>query len=402
MSLPNFIIDGLENLKDLTDVKVQVIKINPFASQTFSAAGTRDVTFRLPRDGVLVGMQSHLYFQAKPTSVDSNADAQFMANIASMFDNQRVEVGSTEIVNEQEWGWWKTLEFDAKASSTDRACAQAYNMNVIEHSASGAFTKFSLPLASKWWDNESFFAKPLPLYKMDQIQLTYTLNNTLAEYTTATTSVSAVDLQNVELELTIVDSPSLRKAFDRDIVREFTTQYHHYSLLTNGASQLTVNVPSAVQNLKGLAMLQRATATATDPNWRTGQAEENYKYSKALVLNTLTKFSTTIDGKQYPQKEIDGTNSVELITNLTRYWGLDNLGAWFDSSTVISPYGKGYYCVNYAADPHGVSGISTVSKSGNIVVNASLTAAQDTDIDIFVKYSKFLKIGKDGSVSVTK
>lgn len=401
MAIPSYIVEGVESLKDYTDIKVQVIKINPFASQTFSASGTRDVVFRLPRDGVLVGAQSHLYFQGQPTSSDSNATAHFMTNIASVFDNFRVEVGSTEVVNENEWGWIKTLEFDAKAVTTDRASANAYNQNITEHSSSGAYVKFGLPLSSRW-DNESFFAKPLPLYKMDQIQLTYTINNTISEYTSATTSVSAVDLKNVELELTIVDSPTLRKVFEKDIVREFTTWYHHYALLTNAATQLTVNIPAAVQNLKGLAMIQRPTSVATTANWRFGQTEVAHKYDQSFVLNSLTKFSATVDGKQYPQKEIDGTNAVELITNLSRFWGTDVLGSWYDSGTVATTYSKGYYCINFAADQSGVSGISMVSKSGNIVLNASLTAAQDTDIDTFIKYSKFVKIGKDGTLSVTK
>lgn len=404
MSLPNYVIESLEGLKDYTDIKVKTVKILPFGNSTFSSAGNRDIQFKLPRDAILVGNQSFMYFQAQPTSSDSNATAAFMNNIATVFDQYKVEIGSTEVVNEQEYGFWKAMEFAAKAGATDLTSATTSIMNVPDSSVSGAYTKFALPLASKW-DNMNFFNKALPLYKMDQITLTYYLNNTISEFTSATTGVSAVDIKNVELELTLIDSPKLRAALDRDLVRTFDTQYHFYSLLTSGATQLSVNIPSSVQNLKGLAFVQRPSTVATTGNWRFGQAQQKYKYTYSYALNNLKTFSTVIDGVQYPIKQIDlNTTNTEIATNLQRFWGNPDgtLGYWFDSHTFDDTYSKGYLAINFAADPNGVSGQSLVSKSGNIIVQASLTAAANTDCDFFLRYSKFYVIKKDGSFSVTK
>ena len=399
-NVPQFVKDSLAPFRDMTDLQIKVLKINPFGAQTFSASGTRDITFKLPRDHFLVGSRSYFYFKAEPDG-DAAGDDEFMSDIHTIFDNFRVEIGSQEVMNESEYGWFKSLEFDAYASGTDRNCASSTVMNIPDNSTSGTAKKFRIPLASKW-DNKGFFKDVLPLYKMDQMTLEWRINNTLAEYTTATTAVTSVDLTNCELELYMIDSPTLRKLFETDIVKNFTTQYHYHGTLSNGATQLSVNIPASMQNLRGLAMLMRNSADPTDPNWETGTALENYKYTHAFVLNALTKFSVSIDGKQYPDKEIDGSDGTELVSNLERYWQVDRLGDWFDADTLTATDGKGYYSISFSGTEEGVTGLSLVSKSGTVVVNANLTAGVATDLDFFLRYDKFYKIGKNGEFSITK
>jgi hypothetical protein len=200
----------------------------------------------------------------------------------------------------------------------------------------------------------------------------------------------------------MIYSPTLRKLFDTDIVKSFTTQYHYHATLASGATQLSVNIPASMQNLRGLALLQRNSADPTDPNWETGTALENYKYTQAFVLNSLTKFSVSIDGKQYPDKEIDGSDGTELVSNLERYWNVDRLGDWFDADTLDASDSKGYYAISFSGTEEGVTGLSLVSKSGTVVVNANLTAGVNTDLDFFLRYDKFFKISKNGDFSVTK
>jgi hypothetical protein len=400
--MPNYVADGLIPLKDMSDLKYYTVKIQPFNGQTFSASGTRDIIFKLPREAMLVGSKSQFYFQAQV----GGSNAAFLSDVHSVFDNMKVEVGNTEIINEQEYGWWKSLETVAKATSTDLTSASTSIMNIPATGIQAGYKKFAVPLASKW-DSSTFFSQVLPTYKMDTVTLTYTINNTLSEFTVAQSAATSVDVKNCELELVFVDSPRLRAAFDKDIVREITTTYHHYSLLPNGSTALSINIPAAVQNLRGLALLQRDKTCATSANFRYGQTNQYQKYTRAFVTNALSKFSVTIDGIQYPKgKEVDGTDGVELVTNLSKFWqSQDNiLGAWFDADTFLSSNSKGYYTLNFAGSDvkDGVSGMSLLSKAGNIIVNATLTAAQDTDCDTFITYSKFIAIKKDGSVAVTK
>lgn len=402
MSLPKYLHKGVEMMKDHTALNMKVIKINPFGAQTFSASGTRDITFKLPRNGVLVGTKSHFYFKAEADG-DAAADDEFMSDIHTVFDNFRVEVGSQEIINEQEYGWWRNMEFYAHASDSDLSSASSTVMNIPDNSTSGTAKKYRIPLASKW-NRNGLFSAPLPLYKLDQVTLEWRINNSLAEYTTATTAVTSVDITDCMLELYIVDGPEIRRMFDQDIVREFETFFYYHSTLPNAATQLSVNIPCSVQNLKGLSMIQRYSVDPIDPNWETGTALENNKYSQSFVTNSLTKFSVSIDGVTYPDsKPIDGTNSVEMVSNLERFWNVDRLGGWFDDDTLDTTDSKGYYALSFnPADDDGVSGVSLVNKSGTIVALADLTAAAATDVDFFLKYSKFIKIDKSGAISVTK
>jgi hypothetical protein len=403
MGVPKFIESSLLGLKDFSGIKVMNRKIVPFGAQTFSTSGTRDITFKVGRESILVPSRSYYYFQMKVDG-DAASDDSVMDNIHCIFDQLRVEIGSIEVFSENEHGWSKTLEFDAYASSTDRESVSSTVQGIPARTDnSGAFKKYRIPLSSIW-NRNGFFKDVLPLYKLDQMTITWTLNNNLVEFTTATTAVTSLDVQNCELELYLIDSPELRSVFDRDIVRSFDTFYHYHATLPSGATQLTVNVPSAVQNLRGLAMLQRYSADVIDPDWETGGVLATQKYNHSLVLNSLSKFSVSIDGKQFPEKPIDGTNNIELVANLERFWGVADtkLGAWFDNDTLDDTDSKGYYAVAFSATDEGVSGMSLVSKSGTVVVNADLNVVANTDVDIFLKYSKFYKIAKDGSFSTTR
>jgi hypothetical protein len=399
-SVPSYISKSLENVRDETNVRVKTVKINPFGAQEFSASGTRNPQWKLPRDGHLVGQESYLYIQVKPDG-DSASDDKIMEDIHTIFDRLRILIGTQEIVNEEEYGWFKNLEFNAYASSTDIVSSSSTVMNIPDSSTSGAFKKYRIPLSSIF-NKHGFFKDIQPLWKLDQVTLEWQINNTLAEFTTASTAVTSLDIVNCQLELYIVDSPVIRKLFDRDLVRSFKTHYHYHATLPSGATRLDVSIPSSFQNLRGIAMIMRNSVDVTDPDWETGTAIATQKYSHSFQLNNLKNFSVKIDGKPYPEEPIDGTNGVELVSNLERFWNVDNLGAWFDNDTLVNADSKGYYALSFDASDEGVSGMSMTSKSGTIVVNATFSSAlsANTDVDFFLVYDKFYVIKKDGAFSV--
>jgi hypothetical protein len=401
MSVPSYIKDSLIPFKDFTDLKVSVVKINPFGNSTFSSAGQNEIQFKLPRFGVLVPNKSKFYFEAKVDG-DSASDDQLMSDAHTIFDRHIVEVGNMEVDRQEEYGWWKSLEFDAKASSADRTSVSSTIMGVPAKSASGSFKKYCLPLASKW-DNKGFFKDPLPLFHMDQMTLKWFINQSLAEFTTASTAVTTLDIQNAVLECYIVDSPTIRKLFQSgDLIREFQSQYHYQAKLPSGVTSFNINVPASYQNIRGLAVLQRDSVDPVDPDWETGTALATYKYTNAFQLNGLSKFSVSVDGIQFPDREVDLTDYVELIPNVERFWGVDRMGDWFDS--IDATDGKNYMALSFAGAEDGVNGLNMQSKSGTIIVNGTFSSgiSASTDLDIFIVYNRFYKIGKSGEISVTK
>ena len=357
--------------------------------------------FKLPRYGVLVGTKSKFYFEAKVDG-DSASDDQLMSDAHTIFDRAIVEVGNVEAVREEEFGWFKSLEFDAKASASDRSSVSSTIMGIPAQSASGSFKKYCLPLSSKW-DNKGFFKDPLPLFHMDQLTLKYFMNRTLAEFTTATTAVTTCDIQNAVLECYIVDSPSIRKLFQSaDLIREFQTHYWYQAKLPSGVTSFNINVPASFQNIRGVAVLQRDSIDPVDPNWATGTALATYKYTNAFQLNGLNKFSASIDGIQYPEKEVDLTDYVELVPNVERYWEVEKLGDFWDS--IDATDGKNYMALSFSGASDGVNGLNMQSKSGTIILNGTFSSgiSAATDVDVFITYNRFYKVGKDGSFSVTK
>jgi hypothetical protein len=165
MSLPTSLLDSVTSFKDYSDLELEIIKINPHGNSTFSASGTNEIVFRLPTGpgaGVLIGEKSLKYFDAKADG-DSASDDRFASHIGTLFDRQVVVIGNTELVREEEYGWFRSLEFDAKASSSDRVSVSSSIMGVPSLSASGTFKKYGLPLSSKWNDR-GFFKDPIPLF----------------------------------------------------------------------------------------------------------------------------------------------------------------------------------------------------------------------------------------------
>lgn len=403
--LPEFIKNSIQPLKDYSEIKSYTLKIQPQGNTSFSPSGTREIKFLLPKSGILLGEKSRFYLRVKVDG-DSASDDKLMSNIHSIFEERRIRVGSTDLIQENEYGFFKTLQHDALMSDTDLNNMNTSIMNIPNNIASGTFKKYSIPLASKFTPND-FFSDLLPLYKMETIELEYVLNSSLAKFTTATTAVQTLDVQNCELELHIIDSENLRKILNNvDITRSISTHFHYRNVLPSGASSASVNVPANYRNIRSVLMVPRLSADVIDPNWETGNtALETYKYSHAVALSGLSKYHLVIDGEQVPKQEIDTTNNVELIENLTKAWNLNRLGGWFDSSdTYTTSDGKIYISVPLSVLSDGVNGLNTRNKSNNIIWNGTFSSATGSqlDQDFFILYDKFISINKQGLLTVVK
>lgn len=407
MSIPQYVLDSIKPFKDFSDLKLSIVKINPFGNTQFDFSGNNEIIFKLPRTGLLIGTESKLYASVKVDGDAASNDA-IMSDVHTVFDRHVVEIGNQEVLREEQFGWFRSLEFDAKSSSSDRNSVSSTIMNIppAEGTASGLYKKFCIPLASKW-NNRGFFSTPKPLFNTDQFTLRYFINRNLAQYTTATTAATSLDVKDCFIECYILDSPQIRKLYQStDIVDTFDTIYHYNAKVQSGSTSISTNIPVTYQNLRSLMMLQRESADVIDPNWETGTASlAYYKYTHALQLNSISKFNVDIDGRAVLDKDMElYPDYTELPTNLARAWNLDRLGDWHDQSTLDPTDGKGYIAVGFSPSLEGVSGQNLQNKSGSIVVRSNFNSAlsANCDFDYFLMYSKYYKIGKDGSFSITK
>lgn len=407
MSIPQYVLDSIKPFKDFSDLKLIVVKVNPFGNTQFTFDGNNEIIFKLPRNGVIVGTESRVFFSVKVDG-DSASDDALMSDVHSVFDRHIAEIGNQEIYREEQYGFFKTLEFDAKASSSDRNSVSSTIMGIPSDagSASGTYKKYAIPLASKW-DNRNFWSKPKPLFNCDQYTLRYFINRSLAQYTTATTAVTSLDIKDCFLECYIIDSPQLRKLYSTtDIVDTFDTFYHYNAKVSSGSTSVSTNIPTTYQNLRSLLMVMRESGDVIDPNWATGTATlEFYKYSHALQLNAINKFNVDIDGKPVLDKDMElYPNYTELPPNLARAWGVDRLGDWHDADTLDPTDGKGYIGIGFSPSFEGVSGQNLQNKSGSIVIRSDFNSGlgANNDFDYFLIYSKYYKLGKNGDFSITK
>jgi hypothetical protein len=163
---------------------------------------------------------------------------------------------------------------------------------------------------------------------------------------------------------------------------------------------MNFSIPFKAKNLKAIFMVMRDSIDPIDPNWETGTSLATLKYSNAFQLNNISTFQVRINGKAVLDQEMKLNDYTELVPHLTRAWGLDRLGDWHNS--IDATDGKNYIGLTFAPFTEGVSGRNLEKTDGNIVVEAGFSSglSANTDVDFFLVYSKFVKWGKDGNVSV--
>jgi hypothetical protein len=388
------------NFVDNSTVKVSTLQIEPYGAQQFSSSGNNELIVKLPTDKIIDTHKSYLYFDVKVTG----SNGEMMDFSWSCFDNHRAEIGSTEVFNLQEYGFKRSLDFVAKASSTELSSVSTTVDNYPNQVAGNAYVRIRLPLGHKHFNDFWSSLRYLPLYKLNQITAYWRLNPTLSEYTVSTAATATlVEIQNVRLEAHLIDSPVLRKIFDKDIVKNYRSWGHYETQLQNGATSVSLNIPISAQNLRGQAFVQRTTSAVNDGTNLDGTALENMKYTKQFRLNGVTKYQVFIDGVPLPTAR-GITSTRELISNLEQYHNVERLGDFYSSDVISGTEGQisGYYGVNFAPDNNSVSGMNLVNKTGTIVVELQGSVGATTTANIFTDFDQFIKITKNGDISITK
>lgn len=407
-SLTDIVDNSRMQLKDDTDVKVSVVKVQPFGNNSFSVAGNREVQFKLPRSMIMIPSKSYLQFKVKVDG-DAASNDTLQQDVHTVFDRFRLEIGSLEVFNEIQYGRFRALEQAMKMSLTDRASVEAALMNIPNSAPSGTEKKYKVPLCSKWNDVDFFSTLSMvPLFKLDTLTLTWTINPNIAQFTSAQTAATTFELVSPELVLFMVDSNKMRTQFDTDVIKSFETFNYYHSSVGSNVTSVSVNIPVNQQNVRGVLAQFHDSTTLNDPNYDwSGSNIGTYstiKYLSGGLANGIQKYSVQIDGVNYPIRDVDTTNQVEVVDQMLRYWDVNRTGGFYTSSNVSASSNSAiYYPVSFHLSDESVNGISMTNKSGTIVFNATGSGTTAvSDLDFFTRYTKFVRIDSAGNVSVTQ
>jgi hypothetical protein len=400
--LPSVVGTSLTPLVDATWTQSKITKIDPFGNTTFTPTGTKSIVFKIPRDNFINTLNSFIQF-------DVVCDGVLLENAWSIFSQLIIKVGSVEVENLQNVGWYKSLEDVANVKeSGERTGIQRYLQNIPTHYAKTTTTRFRIPLASPY--GKDFLSKfsLIPAYKLDQITFELVLNGNLNEYTGD--SATSVSVSNAVLELQYVDGVALREAYAKDLAFNFESFLWYHSSLPSGSTQINLNVPISCQNLRGVALIQRKSADVSSGAY--GGAGSNgdsnvypHKYTGSFETNYLNNFQAVLDGKVYPERPISNAgNNLEFVNHLSRFWSTGNstLGCFYDSNTILNTKSKLYSAINFATDPNFVTGVSMNARSGSVILTGNVACSNNCDLDVLAKYDKFVRIGADGSINLTK
>jgi hypothetical protein len=407
-SLASIVENSKMQFKDDTDVKVSVIKIQPFGNSSFSVSGNREVQFKLPRNAIMIPSKSYLQFSVNVDG-DAASNDTLQEDIHTVFDRFRLEVGSLEVFNEIQWGQFRALEQAVKMGTTDRSSLEAALMNIPDTVVSATNKKFRVPLCSKWNDVDFFSTfSMVPLFKLDTMTLTWTINPNITNFTSAQTAATSFQVLNPELVLFVVDSNKMRAQFDADMIKSFDTFNYYHSSVGSNVTNISVNIPVNQQNVRGVAAIMRDATTLNSGNYNwTGSNIGPYstkKYLTGNLANGIQKYSVQIDGTNFPIRDVDTTNQVEVVDQIAKYWDINTLGSFYTASNMAASSNAAiYYPVSFHLSDESVSGQSMTNKSGTIIFNATSSGTNAvSDLDFFTRYTKFVRLDSAGNISVTQ
>lgn len=372
--------------------------VTPFTGAALSNTGTDVVTFKLPRQDILVGQDIVLNFKAEADG-DGGSDDVFMSNIACVWKGMRVRIDGTEVQNVSEVGHLQCIDDNLNWPSSYRTSWGAICQGVPAVASSGTALRYGMRLL-----RGNVLSNLIPCYKIGQIELELTLNQSLAQYTDATTAVTEVDITNMSLRCPFLKSPELIAEFDKgDVTVKFTDYDHHRDTsLLSGATSHTVIISTSHSSLDGVLLVMRNTADVNDPDWG------GEKYEACNMTNALSRLSFTIDGVQYPAREIDCSQQAELYEYLLEYSGHRQnesyqAGSFFNGAYDTAADGQFVIAMPFNAllgASSKLSGVNTTARTGQLEVRMSaMSASANTQIDAWTRYSRTLTFAKDGGVS---
>jgi len=322
----------------------------------------------------------------------------FMSNIRCIWRSLRVQVGSEDIQYVNQVGHLACIRDNLYMKAEERTSHAVISQGIPALASSGTAVMYGHHLL-----RGGFLDNLIPLYKIPQVEVIFELNQTLAEYTDATTAVTEVDITVAQLTLPLIRSAELKSKLDSGDYQISFTDFDLFedTSMLSGASSHTLVVPASHKSITGLLLQMRNVADINDPNWG------GEKYEACSLFNALSKLHFTIDGEQVPKESIDATNGVQLYDYLVEYCGgADQVGNFFNGAYDTAADGQFTLAMPFAGAPFdrdAVSGTDLNSKTGQLIIEFSaLTVSANTHIRGWVRYQRVVQFGQNGSVVVSK
>lgn len=394
MSLPRHYKVADAQVRNFTGVVSELVQLDPYNGSSFNTS-TRKIKYRLPRVGVLDGIKSY-------QKCDVNVAGGSSDSLASHFNKIKVWVGNQLIVDSTDDGRMRTLEMDAYTMTDEANSATLKATGYRQVVADDTTQTKRMSLSHPKYFKRGFFAKKLPLFKMNQVTIEFELYDDLNTFTSG--DATAITVDNCKLMLHILDGAPIKNEYVGEIKGSFLAHEKHFRNLVNGASKINEQIPAHYNNLNFVIIEQQSNALVD-----LGVTSQNYNFSSNHTLNSINNIELQIDGERFPKTPIQTDDVAEIVDNLQKGWAPNSqyLGDVIHNYSDKSDESNMYVIIPLAQELKAVSGQKLSNKSGTVVVKADVTSAQQTDLTIWTVYNKFYKItagsgtGKgEGAISV--
>lgn len=389
MSIPKHYKIENQQVRNFTGVVSELVQIDPYNGSTFNTS-TRKIKFRLPRVGVLDGTRS--YLKADVLVAGGSSDS-----LASSFNKLKVFFGNTLVVDEVDFGWQRTKEMDAYTMSDEANSATlkatGYRITVADDTTQTKRLSLSHPKYYK----RGLFARKLPLFKMNQVMCEFEIYDDLKIFTSG--AATAITLTNVKLMCYLLDGDPIKSEYAGEIKLAFQAHEKHFRNIPNGASKINEIIPAHYNNVNFVVLEQQLNSVVD-----LGVNPTNYNFSGNHTLNAINNIECQIDGQRFPKTPIQTDDVAEIVDNIQKAWSPNSqfLGDVVHNYSNKSSELNMYIIVPLSQELKSISGQKLSNKSGSIVVKADLNASAQTNLNIWINYTKFMRITDGGAVSVVE
>lgn len=391
----------LLDVAKFSDVTRHTLDLTPYSNSSLSNTGNTIVKFRLPQENILLGKDLVLNFNCEIDG-DAASDDKLVANICSVWNSLRVRVAGSEVQHVREYGHIQSLDDAMKQPYSFRTSFGAIAQGIPALASSGTAVRYGMRFLQG-----TFLANVIPTYKIGQLEIEFELETQLGKIASATTAPTELDITEMQLRCPFIKSEQLKQHFDsNDVVVKFTDyENHRDTSLLAAATSHTTTLPTNHKSLDGVVVQMRKQTDVQNP------ALVAEKYTNISLTNALTKFSFVLDGQQVPRREINCKDFVEPYEYLLEYAGHKkgeefNAGSFFDGTygdATSSQFIIAFPFNGLTGAKNTISGINTSGSSNQLQIHfSSMTASDNTQIDVFLRYSRSCKFTKNGEVIVTK
>lgn len=383
-NIPQYFLN--EQVKNFTGLKISNPQSNGEGNLTTLdwANGEKEVIYRAPNKGRLIGSKSRLVIDLTPTASDAATDVKPFNHATSLIWNKYYKINGKGVANNiSNYGFLHSILSNIHYETEYISGSSGYKTGVNQSSmTTGATLRVYLYLSNPKYRNfEDLLKNSFDLDSVETFEVVFQIAPLLNRILSGATAENIK--MKMRMEWFVVKSNFLSTQMGKLPRTISYTRYHYFNkVVAAGVTELEHEVVPRFANLKCIILAQQLNSTTS------GTAAD--RYSASFTQNALTKAQVYINGDPLYNNDLDLAHYITWIELMERGFGRDvkkALGAHFDF-TQTSNTNKAFLVLPLSLDTKNNSGINTKTGRKTLTIKYQMNVAAQTNFQYFCLYEE--------------